>query len=119
MRGKKRNRKRREEIGFPGAPLQLEGLRNRRYGRTCVALYAAQASRETGKQLPCLLPAGSTSPEDKEVEAAAARDALQDEPYATAVTYLGAPHEFDPPRQHRRTRKTRQEQQHQREQQQQ
>ncbi|KAL8441971.1 hypothetical protein Emed_007441 [Eimeria media] len=106
------------KIGFPGAPLQLEGLKNRRYGRTCVALYAAQASREGGTQLHCLLPADSKLAEDKEGEAAAARDAQQDEPRATTVSYLGAPHEFDPPKQHRRARiKTQQQQQQQQEQQ--
>ncbi|CDJ63569.1 hypothetical protein, conserved [Eimeria necatrix] len=27
------------KIGFPGAPMELEGLRSRKYGRTCIALY--------------------------------------------------------------------------------
>ncbi|KAL8274336.1 hypothetical protein Esti_001738 [Eimeria stiedai] len=92
------------QIGFPGAPLQLEGLRNRRYGRTCVALYAVQSSIEKGKQLHSLLPAESNAAGDNEGEAAAAREALHDEPVASAVTYLGAPHEFEPSKQKRRPR---------------
>lgn len=36
------------QIGFPGVSTELEGLRNRRYGRTCLALYAAKAAGDGG-----------------------------------------------------------------------
>ncbi|KAL8426188.1 hypothetical protein ACSSS7_008222 [Eimeria intestinalis] len=107
------------EIGFPGAPLQLEGLRNRRYGRTCVALYVARSPEDKDKKVLCLSPADSDAAGDNEGDAAASRETLREVPSEAAIIYVGAPHEFERPKQHRRAKKRSQMQRQQGEQQQQ
>ncbi|KAL8431793.1 hypothetical protein Efla_005015 [Eimeria flavescens] len=94
-------------IGFPRAPVELEGLRNRRYGRTCVALYAAWPSRHSSE------PASAVAAAEGDENNAAATDRQQEHGPLHLPAYISAPNEFEPPGKHRKSSNKRAQQQQQ------